>query len=175
MAKIQELAAGPVVVQDGRADSTLDVLASIADEELTEHADIAAKIEAADAATIESEAADVAAGWREALGAAKELLVAVIPPLDPVWTNTRMDALAAALGRCDQAYGWGGAGKLLGHPLFALAVAGTPIAYGTYVVVKPMLDETKAKKAAQQQAKLKPGSMTPEQLAVVKDAPAFGS
>jgi hypothetical protein len=177
MAKINEApsAAEPAAV-DTRADSTVDMLADIAAEEIAEHADIAAKVEAAEAATIESEAALVAAGWREALGAAKELLVAVIPPVEPVWTNARMDALAAALGRCDQAYGWGGAGQLLGHPLFALAVAGAPVAYGTYTVVKPMMDKAKQEKAAKAvAAPVKPGSMTQEQLAVAPGAPAFGA
>ncbi|MFM0206937.1 hypothetical protein PQQ96_05960 [Paraburkholderia sediminicola] len=176
MGKITEATTLEAAVVDTRADSTVDVLAGIAQEEMSEHADIAAKVEAAEAATIESEAATVAAGWREALGAAKELLTAVIPPVEPVWTNARMDALAAALGRCDQAYGWGGAGQLLGHPLFALAVAGAPIGYGTYQVVKPMMDKAKAEQAAKLAApKIKPGSMTQEQLAVAPEAPAFGT
>lgn len=176
MAKITDAAPAEPGVVDTRSDSTVDVLAEIAQEEMSEHADIEARVMAAEAATIESEAADVAAGWREALGAAKELLTAVIPPLEPVWTNARMDALAAALGRCDQAYGWGGAGRLLGHPLFALAVAGAPIGWGTYQVVKPMMDKAKAEQAAKLAAtKVKPGSMTQDQLAVVAGAAAFGS
>jgi hypothetical protein len=176
MAKITDAAPAEPGVVDTRADSTVDVLAEIAAEEMTEHADIAARIEADAAATAESEAADVAAGWREALGVAREMLIAVIPPLDPVWSNPRLDALAAALGRCDQAYGWGGAGKLLGHPLFGLAIAGAPIGYGTYVVVKPMMEEAKKKQIEAQKARqIKPGSMTPEQLAVAPEAPAFGS
>lgn len=175
MAKITDVQPAEQV-PDSRADSTVDVLADIASEELAEHADIAAKLASAEAATIEAEAADVADGWREALGTARELLIAVVPPLDPVWSNPRLDALAAALGRCDQAYGWGGAGKLLGHPLFGLFVAGAPVGYGTYQVVKPMMDKAKAEQAAKLAAtKVKPGSMTPEQLAVVPDAPAFGT
>jgi hypothetical protein len=173
MAKITDKPAD--VVPDTRADSTLDALGAIAQEEQAEHAEIAAKVEAAEAATVEAEAADVAAGWREALGAARELLVAVIPPLEPVWNNARLDALAAALGRCDQAYGWGGAGRLLGHPLFGLAVAGAPLAYGTYTVVKPMMDAAKAKQLEKQREPRRvPGSATQEQLAVAPNAAGFG-
>lgn len=175
MAKITDPQPVDGPVADMRADSTLDALREIAAEELREHEDIAAKVEAQAQQTIESEAAAVAAGWREALGAAREMLIAVIPPLDSVWTNPRMDALAAALGRCDQEYGWGGAGQLLGHPLFGLAVAGAPLAYGTYTTVKPMIEEGKKKRAAEEAAKkVKPGSMTQEQLAVAPGAPAFG-
>ena len=175
MAKLTDATPVEPAVVDTRADSTVDVLAEIAQEEMSEHADIAAKVLAAEAATIESEAADVAAGWREALGTARELLIAVIPPLDPVWSNPRLDALAAALGRCDQAYGWGGAGKLLGHPLFGLAIAGAPIGWGTYQVVKPIMDEKKKQIEAAKAKKIKPGSMTPAELAVAPEAPAFGS
>ncbi|CAE6746541.1 hypothetical protein R69619_02724 [Paraburkholderia nemoris] len=175
MPKITDATPGEPVVVDTRADSTVDVLQEIALEEMSEHADIAAKAEAAEQATIESEAADVAAGWREALGVAREMLIAVIPPLDPVWSNPRLDALSVALGRCDQAYGWGGAGKLLGHPLFGLVAAGAPIGYGTYQVVKPMMDKAKAEQAAKAAQAIKPGSMTQEQLAVAPGAPSFGS
>lgn len=174
MAKVTEEVPAPVA--DTRADSTVDVLAEIAQEELAEHEEIAAKVEQTEAATAEAEASDIAAGWREALGVAREMLVAVIPPLDPVWSNPRLDTLAVALGRCDQAYGWGGAGKMLGHPLFALFVAGAPIGYGTYQVVKPMVDKAKADKAIKDANRaIKPGSMTQEQLAVAAGAPEFGA
>ncbi len=191
MAKITE--AAPDTLADFRTASTQDgkpvlvaagvhpaveaaILDQIAQEELTEQASMAAKEQAAEVAEAESTLADIAHEWRGALEAARVLLVEMIPPLDPVWSPPRLDKLSVALARCDQEYGWGGVGELAKSPLVALAVAGGPIAWGSYVVVKPMMDEAKAKKiAAQQASKIKPGSMTQEQLAVAPEAPAFGS
>jgi hypothetical protein len=162
-------------VPDTRADSTVDTLSLIAAEEQAETAAVeqgAAAQEAQEAATQE---ADLAHEWRGALQMAREIVVEFVPPLDPVWSPDRLDRLAGALARCDQEYGWGGTGQLLGHPLFGLAIAAAPIGWGSYVVVKPMLDEAKAKKLAEQRERQgPPGSMTREQLAVARGAPAFG-
>jgi hypothetical protein len=174
MAKVMDPETGRVV-QDGRADSTVDTLAQIAAEEVAEQVEQEADAAAAQAQEAASVAADLTHEWRGALEMARELLVSVVPPLDPVWSPPRLDKLAAALARCDQEYGWGGTGAVLGHPLFGLAVAGAPLGWGTYQVVKPMMDAAKAKKLEQERAKLKPGSMTQEQLAMVPGAPAFGS
>jgi hypothetical protein len=163
-------------VQDARSDSGIDLLAEIANEEIAEQAEAQAKTVAAEAAEAENTLADIAHEWRGALEAGRVLLVEMIPELDPVWSPPRLDKLSVALARCDQEYGWGGVGELAKSPLVALAVAGGPIAWGTYTVIKPKMEAAKAAKleAARQNA-IKPGSMTQEQLAVAKGAPAFGS
>jgi hypothetical protein len=163
-------------VPDVRADSGVDLLADIANEEIQEQAEAAAKVVATEAAEAESMLADIAHEWRGALEAGRVLLVELVPELDPVWSPARLDTLSVALARCDQEYGWGGVAEVAKSPLVALAVAGGPIAWGTYTVIKPKMEAAKAAKleAARQNA-IKPGSMTQEQLAMVKGAPAFGS
>jgi hypothetical protein len=175
MAKITDPAPEEVPVNDTRADSTMDALGAIAAEETAETVAQETAEAAAEAQAAATQVADLTREWREALDMAREMIVATIPPLDPVWSADRLDRLAVALARCDERYGWGGTGALIGSPLFGLAVAGTPIAFGTYQVVKPMMDAEKAQREAAQRARtLPPGAMTQEQLAIVP-APAFGA
>lgn len=175
MAKITDPAPAEAPVVDKRADSTLDALGAIAAEELAEQVDIEAQEAAAQTKQAEAQAVDLTREWREALDMAREMIVATVPPLDPVWSADRLDRLAGALARCDERYGWGGAGVLLGSPLFGLAVAGAPLAIGTYQVIKPMTDAARIERERQKRAAIPPGSMTREQLAVAPGAPAFGS
>ena len=70
-------------------------------------------------------------GWREAVGAARDIVCSTYPEADPVWSNDRMDALAGAMARCDAIYGWGGVGGLFANPMIGLAVAAYPLAVGT--------------------------------------------
>lgn len=184
MAKITEQTAMPI--NDQRADSTQDQagaapfaqLDAIAAEEHVEQAQEQISVEQIEAQQQEGEILASAGEWRPALDLAREMLVATVPELEPVWTPSRLDKLALAIAQCDIAYGWGGAGTFMRSPLLGLAVAGAPLAVGTYKVIKPKLDAAKAQQIeAQRKAReaLKPGSMTSEQLAVAPDAPAFGS
>lgn len=140
MAKIGQ--PGPQVTADGRADSTLDAivaaqldpgaaLAAIAGEEIAENEAVAAAIEAQQQAEADAIMAELVEGWQTAMRHAADVVTSAADGLKPVWTNDRMDAIGAALARCDAHYGWGGAGKLLGHPVVAVAVASAPVVIGT--------------------------------------------
>lgn len=174
-------------VNDQRDDSTLDQhteslpfanLDAIAGEEAADVVQEQVSAEQLEQERQEGEILTSAGEWRPALDLAREMLVATVPELDEVWTPPRLDKLALAIARCDIEYGWGGAGTFMRSPMLGLAVAGFPIAMGTYRVVKPKIEAAKAIKLAQEQAKreaVKPGSMTQEQLAVAPGAPAFGA
>ncbi|WP_186289121.1 hypothetical protein [Burkholderia gladioli] len=146
----------PVI--DGRADSTADnkgdqgaladVLASIALEEQREDEAIAAKVARDATAEAEAALAELVSGWETAVSHGADILTSAFPALLPVWTKPRCDGLAAALARCDEHYGWGGAGALLGHPLLGLAVASAPLAIGTVQVIKVEKMKAEAAKLA---------------------------
>lgn len=106
-------------------------LSSIAAEELSEaEAGEAAALKAAEkeAANVEGDLADE---YLEAVNHAADLICAPFPSAEPVWSKERKVRLAAALARCDSAYGWGGIGGFMSHPLIGLAFAGVPLAVGT--------------------------------------------
>lgn len=140
MAKITD----PVVagVPDARADSTLDgaapadPLAAIAQEEIDANEAIAAKVAADVQAEAEAAMGDLVQGWQEACRHGADIITSAYDGLKPVWTPERMDSLGAALARADAHYGWGGAGRLLGHPLLGVGVAALPVAIGTAQFVK---------------------------------------
>ena len=129
---------------DTRADSTLDanprtlddMLGAIAAEELQEHAEVREAAEANAQAQADAQQAELIDGWRQAMRAARDIVVSGFPQATPVWTLERMDNIGAALAACDEKYGWGGAGRLLGSPLLALAVASFPVAIGTAQLIR---------------------------------------
>lgn len=132
----------PVI--DARADSTVDaapqtvnaVLDQIKGEELAENEELRASVEAEQQAQLDGERAKLVGGWQQAMQDARDIVASAFPQLGAVWTKDRMDNIGAALARCDEHYGWGGAGKLIGHPLAGLAVASFPVALGTYQWIK---------------------------------------
>ncbi len=130
------------VVIDARADSTLDaqqsgpqtpddVIEQIGREEIAESEAIAERIAADEQASIDAAHEALAAGYREAMRHAAKMVTAMFAELKPVWADESMNNIGDALAHCDEHYGWGGAGKLLGHPLVHLAVASFPVAVGT--------------------------------------------
>lgn len=140
MAKIGQ--AGPGVIGDARADSTLDALAAaqaspadklkaIAQEEIAENEAVAADMEAQAQAEADAVMTELVEGWQTAMRHAADVVTSAAEGLKPTWTNERMDAIGAALARCDAHYGWGGAGKLISHPLVGLGVASAPVVIGT--------------------------------------------
>ncbi len=106
-------------------------LSGIADEETAqqEAIDGAQAEAAAQEAAVEQE--DNVEGWRTAVGYAASMIAAMIPEAEVVWNPKKCDALAEALAKCDEAYGWGGVGGLIGHPLVALGFASFPLVVGT--------------------------------------------
>jgi hypothetical protein len=84
--------------------------------------------------------------------AARDIVASAFPALGAVWTKDRMDNIGAALARCDEHYGWGGAGKLIGHPLAGLAVASFPVAIGTVQWVKLEKERLATQRLAQKNA-----------------------
>ncbi|MEX3955897.1 hypothetical protein [Trinickia sp. EG282A] len=144
---------------DQRADSTLDALTAaqaapgdalgaIAAEELAENEALAARVEADAQAQADAEHALLVVGWQKAMRQAAGIVTAWFKDLKPIWTDEQMDGIGAALADCDAYYGWGGAGRLMGHPLVTLGVAAAPVAVGTYAWVQ----ERKAKLAAERAA-----------------------
>lgn len=83
----------------------------------------------AEEAAVEQE--DNADGWRQAIAYAATVVAVMIPEAGPVWNTARCDALGDALAKCDEAYGWGGVGGLISHPLIALGFASFPLVVGT--------------------------------------------
>jgi hypothetical protein len=136
MAKLGE--ARPAAA-DSRADSTLDqlngdpvaALGAIAAEEIAENEAVAAQIEAQQQAEADAEMAALVEGWQEAMKHAADVITSISPDLKPIWSAERMNNVGAALARCDAHYGWGGAAKLISHPLVGLGVASAPVVIGT--------------------------------------------
>lgn len=147
----------PVVVSDTRADSTLDALsaaqsspadalAAIAGEEIAENEALAADLEARAQEEADAAMAELVDGWQTAMRHAADVVTSAAEGLKPTWTNERMNAIGAALARCDAHYGWGGAGKLISHPLVGLGVASAPVVIGT--VKWAQVEKAKARVAA---------------------------
>jgi hypothetical protein len=106
-------------------------LSSIAAEEQAETSQAEAAQNADAAAQADERAEDAVEGWLQAVGTAGEIISATWPSARPVWNPGAQERLAAALARCDEAYGWGGVGSLMSHPLLGLAFAAFPLAVGT--------------------------------------------
>jgi hypothetical protein len=129
----------PAVVADARSDSTIDqltadpatALGAIAAEEIAENEALAAQIEADAQAEADAEMAALVEGWQEAMKHAADVITSLSPDLKPIWSADRMENVGAALARCDAHYGWGGAAKLISHPLVGLGVASAPVVIGT--------------------------------------------
>ena len=138
------------------------VVDGIAAEEVAESADAAAQATAAQQAQEAQQQQENAEGWRQAVRAAGDIVTSALPEAKPVWTRERMDNLGDALARCDEVYGWGGAGNLLTHPLIGLAVAAFPLAFGTVKVVQTINEREASKGAPAVMAKPVPPSEQPD-------------
>jgi hypothetical protein len=106
-------------------------LSGIAEEELQENRQAEMKQGADEAAQAEERAEDAVEGWLQAVDVAGEIVAATWPSARPVWNTSAKSRLAEALARCDEAYGWGGVGAIMSHPLLGLALAAFPLAVGT--------------------------------------------
>ncbi|MBN3734650.1 hypothetical protein [Burkholderia sp. Tr-20390] len=153
------------VVADNRADSTLDQIAA---EELAENDALRERAEADEQAQAAEAFETLAAGWRQAVVTAGDIITSLLPEAKPVWTEDRMSNLGAALARADEVYGWGGAGSLFSHPLVGVAVAGFPLAVGTAQVVR-------AKSEAHKLAKLRESKAVPTAAPVIGDLSPDGA
>ena len=124
--------------------ATLDTIAA---EETAELAEQAGAEQAKEQAVQQQSQEENAAGWRQAVRAAGDIVCSALPEAKPVWTGERMDNLGDALSRCDEQYGWGGAGSLFSHPLLGLVVAAFPLALGTANTLKTVKAKAKEKGA----------------------------
>ncbi len=106
-------------------------LSSIANEEAAQHEAIQEEQDQAQAQEAAAEQESNVDGWRQAVSHAASMITAMIPEATPVWNGARVDALAEALAKCDEAYGWGGVGGLFSHPLIGLGFASFPLVVGT--------------------------------------------
>lgn len=106
-------------------------LSEIAAEEAVQQETIQGEQDAAQAQEAAAEQASNVEGWRQAVSHAASMITAMIPEATPVWNGARVDALAEALAKCDEAYGWGGVGGLFSHPLIGLGFASFPLVVGT--------------------------------------------
>lgn len=145
------------VVNDQRADSTLDavqpveagsILGAIAAEELQENEALAQAIEAQAEAEAERVMSARIEDWQAACRHGADIVTSAVPDLKDVWAPDRMDRLGAALARADAHYGWGGAGRFLGHPLVAVGVAALPVAIGTATWAKAEREKRAAQRIA---------------------------
>jgi hypothetical protein len=142
-------------------------LSSIADEEAAELGQGQADQHAQERAQAEARAEDATEGWLQAVDVAGEIIGATWPTARPVWNPPAKERLAQALARCDEAYGWGGVGAIMSHPLLGLALAGFPLVLGT---AKAVADERR-KAAIEVEAKtvVKPNGADP--MATAAGAP----
>ncbi len=129
-----------------------DVLAQIASEEQQENDAIREAVEQQAQDAAEAEMADLVAGYQEACRHGADIITSMFDGLKPVWSPERMDNLGAALARADAHYGWGGAERLLGHPLVGVGVAALPVAIGTVQWAK--LERAKLEHAQQEKRRL---------------------
>ena len=106
-------------------------LSGIADEEIAEQDRARGEAEAGAQAEAEQRAEDATAGWLQAVDVAGEIVSATWQSARPVWNPAAKERLAEALARCDEAYGWGGVGTIMSHPLLGLALAAFPLVLGT--------------------------------------------
>lgn len=158
-------------INDQRADSTLDQindpapidpLDAIANEEIAANDAVREKLEAAERDAAEAVMDELVAGWQEACRHGADIITSIYDGLKPVWSPDRMDNLGAALARADAHYGWGGAGRLLGHPLVAVGVAALPVAIGTAAFIKVEKAKAEAAKAARiEDARAAPAGLVP--------------
>jgi len=81
--------------------------------------------------------------WRDAVQFGCGMVIAIRPELSEEWTTPRLDAFGDALAKCGAHYGWN-IEKLLGHPLFALAISGFPLAMGLVRVEKARAEKKAA-------------------------------
>ena len=136
-----------------------DVLASldaIAGEEAQAFVEVQQDAEQAAQQEAAQQEQEAAAGWLQAVEAAKDLICAPFQEAEPVWTNTRMENLAGALARCDAVYGWGGIGGLFSNPLVGLAIASFPLAVGTAKAIN--------KASPPKLPKVEPGAIVPDRM-----------
>lgn len=73
--------------------------------------------------------------WRDAVQFGCGMVIVIRPELAEEWTVPRLNSFGDALAKCGAHYGWN-IEKLLGHPLFALAISGFPLAMGLVRVEK---------------------------------------
>jgi hypothetical protein len=121
---------------DAAPQTPADILTAIAGEEQAENEAIRDAAQAAEQGAADAIMDELVEGWQEACRHGADILTSMFDGLKPVWTPERMDNLGAALARADAHYGWGGAGKLLGHPLVGVGVAALPVVIGTVQFVK---------------------------------------
>lgn len=81
--------------------------------------------------------------WRDAVQFGCGLVIAMRPELAEEWTGARLDSFGDALAKCGAHYGWN-IEKLLGHPLFAVAITGFPLAMGLVRVEKARAEKKAA-------------------------------
>jgi len=157
--------------QDGQKTLEYAGLSSIAAEEVAEQGQAQAEAQAGEQAEAEQRAQDATEGWLQAVDVAGEIIGATWPSARPVWNPAAKERLAEALARCDEAYGWGGVGAIMSHPLLGLAFAGFPLVLGTAKAVA----EERRKAAVDVEARdaLKPVQVDP--MAEAAGAPAQGA
>jgi hypothetical protein len=146
-------------------------LSSIAAEEIAETSQAEAEQRTEAAEEAEQRAEDATAGWLQAVDVAGEIVSATWQSARPVWNPAAKERLAEALARCDEAYGWGGVGTIMSHPLLGLALAAFPLVLGTAKAVA----EERRKAAVDVEAReaLKPTPVDP--MAAAAGAPAQGA
>jgi hypothetical protein len=146
-------------------------LSSIAAEELAETSQAEADQHADAAAEADRRAEDATEGWLQAVDVAGEIIGATWQSARPVWNPAAKERLAEALARCDEAYGWGGVGSIMSHPLLGLAFAAFPLVLGTAKAVA----EERRKAAVDVEAReaLRPTPVDP--MATAAGAPAQGA
>lgn len=148
-------------------------LSSIAAEEIAETSQAEAEQHAEAAAEADQRAEDSTAGWLQAVDVAGEIIGATWQSARPVWNPAAKERLAEALARCDEAYGWGGVGTIMSHPLLGLAFAAFPLVLGTAKAVA----EERRKAAVDVEAReaLKPTFSAGDPMATAAGAPAQGA
>jgi hypothetical protein len=144
-------------------------LSGIAAEEIAETSQAEADQHADETAEADQRAADATEGWLQAVDVAGEIVSATWQSARPVWNPAAKERLAEALARCDEAYGWGGVGAIMSHPLLGLALAAFPLVLGTAKAVA----EERRKAAVDVEAReaLKPTPVDPMASAAGAQAP----
>lgn len=81
--------------------------------------------------------------WRDAVQFGCGMVIAMRPELSEEWTEQRLNSFGDALAKCGAHYGWN-IEKLLGHPLFAVAISGFPLVMGLVRVEKARAEKKAA-------------------------------
>lgn len=81
--------------------------------------------------------------WRDAVQLGCGMVIAIRPELSEEWTEPRLNSFGDALAKCGAHYGWN-IEKLLGHPVFALAISGFPLVMGLVRVEKARAEKKAA-------------------------------